>query len=79
MGAWRYLAEYLVELDLEIEDRESWATRRDDVARLQELEDLRDQLRVAIARHYIPRALRTRLHEHEHGEGLSPLTSDPRD
>lgn len=79
MNAWQNLAERLVELDLEIEDRDGWATRPEDVEELQELEAQRDQVRGAVARHYIPQALRRRLENQDHSKGLSPLTHDPRD
>jgi hypothetical protein len=40
MGEWRELAERLVELDLAIEDTDSWATSPDDIAELRRLERL---------------------------------------
>jgi len=79
VSPWVDLAQRLVELDLAIEGLDAWATRPDDLHDLRELEALRDQLRAAIGRHYIPQAVRERLQDHDHSSGLSPATIDPRD
>jgi hypothetical protein len=50
MSEWRELAERLVEVDLAIEDRESWATAPEDVEELVRLERLRDEIQAVLAR-----------------------------
>lgn len=80
MNEWRDLAELLVELDLEIEDRASWATRPDDVDELKRLEAFRDEVQVALGRHHVSTVLRKRFQEHAaRRRALSPATVDPRD
>lgn len=61
MGEWRELAERLVEVDFAIEDLDGWATNPDDVAELERLEELRDDIFAAVARRRIPLSLRDRL------------------
>lgn len=78
MNEWQELAERLVEVDLRIEDLDSWATEPDSIAALKRLEERRDEMHAAIAQHRIGRGLREWLRE---GETLSlaGTTSDPRD
>ena len=61
MGEWRELAERLVELDFEIEDLDSWATAPADVAELERLEALRDEVFAAVSDRRIPSHLLERL------------------
>jgi len=63
MGEWREVAERLVGVDLAIEDLDAWASEPEDVAELQHLEDLREELLTAVARRRISRGLRERLHD----------------
>lgn len=79
MGEWQELAEALVELDIRIEELNSWATRPEDVEQLKELEALRDQVRSAITYHHIPRGLQRRLRDAGRSRDTSPATNDPRD
>jgi hypothetical protein len=79
MSEWSELAECLVELDLTIEDRESWATRPEDVAELEELERLRDDVQTALKLHYLPSRLRHRVGERHHFSVMKPTADDPRD
>lgn len=76
MNEWRELTEQLVELDLTIEDLDSWATSPEDVAELQRCEALRDEIQLALRFHHMPRRLRRQLESH-----ASPRHSvvDPRD
>lgn len=71
MGEWRDLAEHLVELDLAIEDLDSWATETEDVARLERLENLRDDLGAAIVHQRISGRLRKRLELHRSPSGMT--------
>ena len=61
MNEWNDLAELLVELDLAIEDLDSWATRPEDIDELRRQEALRDEIQFALRLHHIPRSLRQRL------------------
>ena len=79
MGEWSELTECLVELDFSIEELESWATRPEDIAKLEELERLRDDVQTALALHHIPARLRRRLSEHADVAVSGPATNDPRD
>jgi hypothetical protein len=79
MGEWRELAERLVELDLAIEDTDSWATSPDDIAELRRLERLRDEIQAAVAEHRISGRLRRELEEHVLKRSLPIAASDPRD
>ena len=79
VNEWRELAELLVELDLTIEDLESWATAPDDVAELRHREALRDEIQFALRFHHVPRHLRQRLVEARSRSALSPAPLDPRD
>ena len=63
MGEWQKLAERLVEIDLSIEDFDSWATEPEDVAAFERLEELRDQLQEAIAQGRISRKVRRSLED----------------
>lgn len=76
MGEWQELTERLVEVDLAIEDLDSWATEPGAIAALERLEDLRNEMLAAISRHRIPRRLRERLHGREISLAGTP---DPRD
>jgi hypothetical protein len=78
MSDWKELAERLVEVDLRIEDLDSWATEPESVAALKRLEDLRDEMQAAIAHHRMPRRLRGWLHDGQ-GHRLTLATIDPRD
>ena len=79
MIEWTELAECLVELDLAIEDLESWATRGEDVEELKRLEGLRDEVQYALSRHHLTGRLRQRLEAGGRGRAPSPVTIDPRD
>jgi len=79
MSEWRDLAELLVELDLTIEDLDSWASAPEDVAELERREELRDQIHLAIRFHYVPRQLRRQLAELDAVGVLRPASIDPRD
>ena len=79
MSEWSDLAECLVELDLTIEDRESWATRPEDVAELEELERLRDDVQTALQLHHMPSRLRHRVRDRHHLSVMKPIAVDPRD
>jgi hypothetical protein len=79
VGEWQELAEALVELDIQIEDLEGWATRPEDVDRLKELEALRDQVGSAIAFHHIPAGLHRRLRARDGAGRLRSAATDPRD
>lgn len=78
VGEWSDLAETLVELDLAIEELDSWATRDEDVAVLKRLEELRDQVQNALSTHHVSRRLRQRL-QAGHTSEPGPVTTDPRD
>ena len=80
VNEWRELSECLVELDLTIEDRASWATRPEDVAELKQLEALRDEVQAALTRHRVPTRVRKHLIEHAAGRpAMCPAAVDPRD
>ena len=79
MGEWRDLAEWLVELDIAIEDLSTWATDPDDIAELARLEGLRDEMRVAVAQQRISRRLRQSLVAHGSRRGSPVVATDPRD
>jgi hypothetical protein len=79
VGEWSELAECLVELDFAIEDRESWVTRNDDVAELEQLERLRDDVRAALAAHWQPLTLRRRMRERHHLSVMKATLAEPRD
>jgi len=76
---WSDLAECLVELDMAIEDRASWATRPEDIAELEQLERLRDDVQTALAVHHLPSRLRRRVRERHHFSVMKPTVVDPRD
>ena len=81
MGEWQDLAELLVEVDIQIEELNGWATRPEDIAELDELEELRTDLRFALTFHHVPRGLRKRLRRRER-EGSTTAhrsASEPRD
>jgi SPX domain protein involved in polyphosphate accumulation len=78
MSAWRGLAERLVELDLAIEDRESWATAPEDIQELQRLEQLRDEIQAALAERRLSPHVRRLVAERGHNPGVG-VTMDPRD
>ena len=78
MNEWQALAERLVNLDLQIEDRDAWATAPEDLDELKRLEQLRDELHRALATHEVSRGLRTRL-ETDGDHHVRPVTVDPRD
>jgi len=79
MSEWRDLAELLVELDLAIEDLDSWASAPEDVAELARREELRDQIHLAVRFHHVPCHLRRQLAELGALGGLRPAPIDPRD
>lgn len=79
MNEWQELAECLVELDLTIEDLESWATAPEDIAELQRNETLRDEIQLALRLHHIPRSLKLQLGDHRLLGALRATTIDPRD
>lgn len=79
MGEWQKLAERLVEIDLSIEDFDSWATEPEDVAAFERLEELRDQLQEAIAQGRISRKVRRSLEDEVLLPRLSGIATDPRD
>jgi len=79
MTEWRDLAELLVELDLQIEDLDSWATAPEDVDELRGREELRDELQYALRFHHVPRRLRLRLEGMGSVGELRPALLDPRD
>ena len=79
MSEWSELAECLVEIDLAIEDIDSWATRDEDVEELKRLEALRDELQGALARHKVSARLRRRIRAYEHASEPRRATVDPRD
>jgi hypothetical protein len=79
VGEWPRLIEQLVELDIAIEDLDSWATDPADVEELKGLEALRDDVRSAVARGRVSKRLHTRLEEGHPELGSSPATVDPRD
>ncbi len=78
MSEWQALAELLVELDIQIEELDGWATRPEDVARLEDLEELRTDVLFALTFHYVPRGLRQRLSSDHHNRSLQ-LANEPRD
>lgn len=77
VSEWQEMAETLVELDIQIEELDGWATRREDIDKLKGLEALRDELRFALTHHHVPRRLRWRLLARD--AELRPATDDPRD
>jgi hypothetical protein len=79
MSEWRDLTELLVELDLTIEDLDSWATAPEDVVELRRREELRDEIQLAVRFHYVPRQLRRQLAGLGSAAVLRPGISDPRD
>lgn len=79
MSDWQELAELLVQLDLQIEDLNGWATEPEDIERLEELEALRTDVRFALTFHHVPRGLRKRLWTRDHRTELARLPSEPRD
>ena len=79
MSEWRELAELLVELDLTIEDIDSWATAPEDIAELQRREALRDEIQLAVRFHYVPRQLRRQLADLRSVGVLRPRLLEPRD
>lgn len=72
------LAERLVELDLAIEEIDSWATASEDIAELQRQEALRDEIQLALRCHHLPRRLRRQLDQTEPAPVLRPASIDPR-
>ena len=78
MNEWQELAERLVEVDLRIEDLDSWATEPESIAALKRLEELRDEMHAAVAHHRISRGLQHWLREGERFS-LSGTLIDPRD
>ena len=79
MNEWQVLAERLVELDLSIEEVDSWATAPEDIAELQRQEALRDEIQLALSFHHVPRRLRRQLDETEPAAVVRPASIDPRD
>jgi hypothetical protein len=80
MGEWRELAERLVELDLAIEDTDSWATSPDDIAELRRLERLGGtRYKPPSTEHRISRRLRRQLEGHVLKRSSPVAASDPRD
>jgi hypothetical protein len=79
MNEWQALAERLVELDLAIEEIDSWATASEDIAELQRQEALRDEIHLALRFHHLPRRLRRQLDQSEPVPVLRPASIDPRD
>jgi hypothetical protein len=79
VSEWSELAECLVELDMAIEDKESWATRSEDIAELEQLERLRDDVQTALAVHHLPSRLRRQVRERHHLSVMKPTFVDPRD
>jgi hypothetical protein len=77
-NGWRDLAARLVEVDLAIENLESWATRPEDVAELERLEGLRTQLQEALASKHLSRDLRRQL-DGESRHSAPSTAIDPRD
>jgi hypothetical protein len=78
MSEWTGLAQWLVELDLAIEDLESWATSGKDIEELKRLEGLRDEVQYALSRHHVSERLCQKL-EAARRNASSPVTIDPRD
>lgn len=76
-NGWRNLAARLVEVDLAIENLESWATRPEDIAELERLEGLRMQLQAALASKHLSRDLRRQLEDE--ARHPAPTALDPRD
>jgi hypothetical protein len=74
---WREAVRQLVELDLRIEDLDSWATDTESVAELERLEAARDDIRDAISEGRVTDRLRRRL-EDAAPTGAAAAT-DPRD
>jgi hypothetical protein len=79
MSEWTELAECLVELDVSIEDHSSWATRPEDIAELEELERLRNDIQAALELHHMPLRLRRPIRERHHLSVMKPVCVDPRD
>jgi hypothetical protein len=79
MSEWSQLAECLVELDVAIEEMESWATQAEDIAELEQLERLRNDVQSALELHHIPSRLRQRVHERHHLSVMRPISIEPRD
>ena len=79
MSEWSDLAQSLVGLDFAIEELESWATRDEDVQLLRRLEELRDEIQEALARHRLTAHLRRSLREREGSPELCHATTEPRD
>ncbi len=71
------LAEYLVELDLAIEDVGAWATRPEDVEKLKRFETLRDAVQAAL----IGNRVRANVwfDDRRTVDALGPTCLDPRD
>jgi hypothetical protein len=57
----RYLATHLIELNMAIDDLQSWATHPDEIAQLRRLEELRDQVLAVLQR------------QHDRGKALGRL------
>jgi hypothetical protein len=76
---WSELAEWLVELDFAIEDREFWATRPEDIAELEQLEQDRNDIQTALSVHHMPSRLRRRLRDRSSSAEPSRAMIDPRD
>lgn len=79
MNEWRKLAELLVDLDLTIEDLDTWATAPEDIGELQRREALRDEIQMALRLHHVPRRLRAQLEEASPVGAVRPAPLDPRD
>lgn len=79
MNEWRELAEQLVELDLMIEDLDSWATAPEDIAELRRCEELRDEIQFALRLHHVPRRLRRQLEDDSLVGARPQSVTDPRD
>jgi hypothetical protein len=78
MTEWRQLAERLVEVDVAIEDRESWATAPEEIEELQRLERFRNEIQAALAERRLSPRVRRLLAEPGHSPGVG-VTTDPRD
>ncbi|HET7137376.1 MAG TPA: hypothetical protein VFI04_03405 [Gaiellaceae bacterium] len=79
MSEWQRLAESLVELDIQIEELDGWATRPEDLSRLKELEALRGRVRFALASRHVPRGLQRRVRSRDDDLRIGPVANDPRD
>ena len=79
MDTWRDLAELLVHVDVAIEELDGWATRYEDVERLEALETLSEEIQRAMRSRHLSRRLRRRLEQRDRNGFLAFADVDPRD